>query len=491
MKKQLKELCTKYDAIGVLWFDGEWESTWNDKRGTDLYNYVRNLQPPIIINNRVGAAREGMEGTTAKDRFGGDFGTPEQQIPATGLPGVDWETCMTMNDNWGYNKADKNFKTTKDLLQKLADIASKGGNFLLNVGPTAEGTFPQESIDRLREIGVWMKQNGESVYGTKASPFESLDWGRCTQKTVDGNTRLYLHVFERPTDGQLRLPGIANEPIRAFTLTDATKAPLRVVRQEDALLVSLPAQLPDPVNSVFVLDLKGAPDVHFPPKPANKYDLFLDEMLVSFGGLNDGDELYYTLDGSKPTLSSTPYYGPFKISKSSVVAARRFRNGKPVSGISFSKFTKTDAQPGVNVTATSNGLSFSYYEGVWDSLPEFSQLAPLKTGKVVNIDLSAKNNKGEFYAFVFKGFLKIPEDGVYALSTSSDDGSDLWLNGKRVVDNNRLQGMTLRSGLVALKAGLHEIEARYFQKTGGDGLELYWESEKFSRQMIPASALFQ
>ena len=102
LKAQLKELLTNYGDVAVLWFDGEWENTWADKRGIDLYNYVRSLQPNIIINNRVGASRNNLQGFTKGGGFAGDFGTPEQQIPATGMPGIDWETCMTMNDNWGY-----------------------------------------------------------------------------------------------------------------------------------------------------------------------------------------------------------------------------------------------------------------------------------------------------------------------------------------------------------------------------------------------------
>src|SRR5512139_1411506 len=147
MKNQLRELGTNYGNIGVLWFDGEWESTWSHPRGVDLYNYVRGLRPGIIINNRVDVGRSGMAGMTKDPRFAGDFGTPEQEIPATGLPGVDWETCMTMNDHWGYNSHDQNWKSSTDLIRKLVDIASKGGNFLLNIGPTAEGEFPPASVE--------------------------------------------------------------------------------------------------------------------------------------------------------------------------------------------------------------------------------------------------------------------------------------------------------------------------------------------------------
>ena len=129
MKRQLKELTTNYGPIGVLWFDGEWENTWNDTRGRDLYAYVRSLQPSIIINNRVGAGRAGMEGLTTEGAFAADFGTPEQQIPATGLPDVDWETCMTMNDHWGYNKYDNNWKSTKELLHNACRYRLQGRQF--------------------------------------------------------------------------------------------------------------------------------------------------------------------------------------------------------------------------------------------------------------------------------------------------------------------------------------------------------------------------
>ncbi|MCA8967931.1 MAG: alpha-L-fucosidase, partial [Planctomycetes bacterium] len=108
---QVTELLTNYGPIGVMWFDGEWESTWSEARGRDLYALCRRLQPDVIVNNRVGAGREGMAGLTRQGAFAGDFGTPEQEVPATGIPGVDWESCMTMNDHWGYNAFDTRWKS--------------------------------------------------------------------------------------------------------------------------------------------------------------------------------------------------------------------------------------------------------------------------------------------------------------------------------------------------------------------------------------------
>jgi alpha-L-fucosidase len=174
---------------------------------------------------------------------------------------------MTMNDNWGYNSRDKAFKPVRTMLRMLADIASKGGNYLLNVGPTAEGVFPPESVERLREIGAWMAVNGESIYGTQSSPFKKLDWGRSTQKAIEGGARLYLHVFDWPADGRLVVPGIFNAPKKAYLLSDAKKSALSVARQEDSLIISLPAAAPDANDSVVVLDVAGKIDVAKQPVP--------------------------------------------------------------------------------------------------------------------------------------------------------------------------------------------------------------------------------
>ena len=261
MKKQLKELIDSCDTE-VLWFDGEWPAWWLEEDGRDLYAYLRKLKPQLIINNRIGKGRKGMEGLNKGDQdYVGDFGTPEQQIPATGLLGVDWESCMTMNRTWGFKSDDHDWKSTETLIRNIIDIASKGGNYLLNVGPTAEGLIPGPSVERLGEIGRWMKVNGESIYATQASPFKRLAWGRCTTKACDDGAILYLHVFDWPTDGQLVAPGLTNEVGCAYLLTDATKKALHAKATDAGVVVTVPAEAPDPVCTVVVLKVKGALNV--------------------------------------------------------------------------------------------------------------------------------------------------------------------------------------------------------------------------------------
>jgi len=236
----------------------------------------------------------------------GDYGTPEQEIPENGLPGVDWETCMTMNDHWGFNKFDNNWKSTRDLLYNLVDVASKGGNYLLNVGPTSEGLLPPQSIERLKAIGNWMKINGESIYGTKASPFTKSTWGKCTQKEIADGTRLYLHVFDWPASMKLVIDNLINVPVKAYLLFDPQKKAIAYKKKGLSLEISLPEKAPDAINSVIVLEIKGQPQIIESPEFTYKYDEVKDNLLIELKSKVASDKLivHYTLNGTEPTMKS-------------------------------------------------------------------------------------------------------------------------------------------------------------------------------------------
>jgi alpha-L-fucosidase len=210
-----------------------------NRERADKLAALMSLQPGIITNDRLGGHHDG------------DITTPEQYIPATGIAGRDWETCMTMNDTWGFKTYDDNWKSSTTLIRNLIDIASKGGNYLLNVGPTAEGEFPAPIVERLQAIGKWTKVNGEAVYGTTASPFTILPWGRATKKVEGNTTTLYLHVFAWPKDGKLLVPGLTSKIQTARLL--ANRKSLKAITTTEGLMIDVPARAPDPVASVIVL----------------------------------------------------------------------------------------------------------------------------------------------------------------------------------------------------------------------------------------------
>ncbi|BDI29009.1 hypothetical protein CCAX7_10600 [Capsulimonas corticalis] len=249
---QLRELLTNYGKVSILWFDGGWEHPPADERALEIMKLVRKLQPGILIDDRMYPA--------------GDYATPEQSIPANAMPnGRLWEACMTTvtahNLHWSYAWTDHDFKPTSDLVRKVADIAGKGGNFLLDIGPDSHGVIRPEDITHLREVGAWMKVNGESIYGVTKSPFRRLPFaGSCTQK---GDT-LYLHVSEWPASG-LTVLGLKTPIKKAYAL--ATRQALATAVLPDGTLAIQKPDKIDPSSTVIVLKCAGLPDVDVTKAP--------------------------------------------------------------------------------------------------------------------------------------------------------------------------------------------------------------------------------
>ncbi len=239
---QAREIIERYNPA-ILWWDTPQQMT---PARVAPFAELMAKHPHIINNNRLG------------EGFKGDTSTPEQHIPPRGLPGQMFEVCMTMNDTWGYKKNDKNWKSSQRLIQMLSDIASKGGNLLLNIGPRADGSIPQETIERLEAIGRWMETYSEAIHATEASPFpRRLPWGRVTQKAAPNNgTTLYLHVWDWPADGKILLPTLKELPSSGTMLKCG--AAVTAERTADGIVVHLPGQATDSDVSVAKLEFPGA-----------------------------------------------------------------------------------------------------------------------------------------------------------------------------------------------------------------------------------------
>lgn len=249
VKPQLTELLTNYGPVGLIWFDTPLSIT--KEQAQSLKDLVRKLQPECIISGRLGGGVET------------DYmSTGDNVIPATVVPG-DWEVPATLNNTWGFKKNDHNWKSPVVLTRLLFDITAKGGNYLLNVGPTDEGLIPHESVDILNKVGNWMKINSESIYGTQPNPFNvEFKWGNITQKPG----KLYLGIFDWPSS-DFYLEGLKNKVKKVYLLSDSNKNPLPFKSmynnklKHNRLKIDLPVDAPDNAVSVVVLEIEGRAEV--------------------------------------------------------------------------------------------------------------------------------------------------------------------------------------------------------------------------------------
>lgn len=267
MHEQVEELVTNYGKLDIMWFDFSYGEYKGEKwRATELVNMVREKQPGIIIDNRLGGDMEKAE----PDVYAGDFDGPEQGIPREPIKNKDgyplpWEACMTLNDNWGYS-LNKNYKTPKDVVRYLVNATSKGGNLLVNVGPNAYGEIPEESTAILKEVGKWMRKNGKAIYGAGIANYEKPEWGRFTQK---GN-KLYAFLTE-PNFGHISMKGFKDKIKKARLMADGAEVLVTPFwnsetsefdEPDDIFLnfmkpVARTYKLPDPICTVIEIELKN------------------------------------------------------------------------------------------------------------------------------------------------------------------------------------------------------------------------------------------
>jgi alpha-L-fucosidase len=240
-RPQLKELLTNYGSIGLVWFD---RGMFTREQGLEFVRLVNEIQPSTLVNGRVGNYE--ME-------FIGDYqSTGDNGMPPGGLDEY-WETPQTLNTTWGYSKYDTNWKSPEEVTRRLAEVVSKGGNYLLNIGPKGDGEIPDTTITIFNKVGHWMEQNSESIYGTSANPFGTLEWGYCTVK----GSRLYLFVRDWPQNNRLSVPNLKNNVKTACMLADQSLK-LEVNKGKNETIISLPSRAPNSLLPVVAVDIEGS-----------------------------------------------------------------------------------------------------------------------------------------------------------------------------------------------------------------------------------------
>lgn len=255
MLNQIKELLTNYGPIGSLWLDGEWVNSWTVERAAELRKTVRELQPNTIIVNRLGQRRKGD----------GDYDSPENFMPYIGSQDGPWEGCAKFDGGWFYNGSN-NSKSAEWALYNICYASSRGGNFLMNLGPTPKGRFLVTSVEKLENVGEWLRANGESIYEAGKGPHYLLEWGTCTQK---GNT-LFYQIFDWPKNGELIIPCLKTEVKSVSFLADKENKPLYFTKKQGDVHITVPKSAPYALANVLKVELTNTPEVDNAVRPFSK-----------------------------------------------------------------------------------------------------------------------------------------------------------------------------------------------------------------------------
>jgi hypothetical protein len=349
----------------------------------------------------------------------------------------------------------------------------------LDIGPGSDGTIPVIMQERLREIGGWLKVNGEAIYASR--PFRTWREGANLRFTRSKNGEyLYvicLNALEKTVRSRLAVPAM-NTAVEML----GVDASLSWRKEGDEMVVDIPDSIlvRRPCNYAWTLKMKAGPYAE-KPDIVSARRLSESPITVSLKAA-PGCDIRYTLDGSEPGESSEPYQKPLVFKERRTIKARAFKSGVAPSTTSEETF--------VAVNPAKNGLRYGYYEGKWNALPDFANLKPLRTGQTYVIDLKSIEHRNAEYGFVFEGAIRIDREGEYTFSLSSDDGSRLYLDGAEVVNNDGLHGALEKTGTIHFLPGKHSLKIHFFQQGGADSLGLKYEGPGIPRQTVPADLLF-
>jgi len=510
MWPQMKDLINNYKP-DVFWTDGDWDLSDTAWKSTEFLAWLYNDSP---VKDRV--VTYDRWGSGIRFHHGAVF-TPEYQ------PNVDfedhyWEESRGMGYSYAYNRAEDSwdYSSTQSLILHLIDKVSRGGNFLLDIGPDSHGKIPPIMEERLLQIGEWMKINGEAIYNTVRwktpsqwsegrRDYNSKDVDFMLKLTIDPDpgyavkevfytynpttNSLYAIFPKYPSDRKLVLKDIS---FPAGTLISflSTKENVAWKQVGQNIVIDLPAYDPNKIKAPYAYVLKIGNYGAFLKKPQIKVEYPHDGLqpLVSFSA-GENEMIRYTVDGSEPSEASLLYTKPFTLDKTGMVKAKAFDAKSISSAVAEENVIRYEWMKAVPVSGLKPGIRYKYFEPENNfSIGSVNGIAKT-SGVAKNISLDKKERDDKF-AFLFEGYIKISKDAAYTFYTSSDDGSVLYIDDTEVVNNGGEHGTQEKSGRVALKKGFHKIRVAYFDSGGGNSLSVKMQQDGGKKQEIPGSVLF-
>jgi len=509
---QMKDLINHYQP-DVFWTDGDWEAPASTWKSQEFLAWLYNESPvknKIVVNDRWG---EGI-----RFKHAGIY-TPEYQ-PNLDFEDHYWEESRGMGYSYGYNREEDawDYNSTQSLVLQLIDKVSRGGNFLLDIGPDEHGKIPPIMQERLLQMGEWLGINGEAIFGTTRWKNPS-QWsaGRKDYSDKSGDmllkitvnpdpgyavkevfytynektNTLYAILPKYPSDKRIVLKDVLLTQETGTVILLATHQPLSWTLSKENTIIELPEYDPNAIKAPYAYVLKIGNFGRFTVKPkiSSVYENGAVKPVISIDAPG-AEAIRYTTDGTEPNPYSGLYSKPFSIEKSSLIRVQAYRAGALPSAIAEENIRTYEWKKATETNRVSKGIAYRYFHpdknitmtGAFLSAPVISGLTDIMT-----VDKKMRKDK---FAFAFSGYIRIDKDAVYTFFTQSDDGSKLFIDDEEIVNNDGDHGLEEKSGKAALRKGLHKISLLYFDSGGGNELHVLMQPGSGTKTEIPASMLF-
>lgn len=508
---QMKDLINNYQP-DVFWTDGDWDAPAETWKSQEFLSWLYNESPvkdKIVVNDRWGSG--------IRFKHAGIY-TPEYQ-PDLDFEDHYWEESRGMGYSYGYNREEDawDYNSAQSLVLQLIDKVSRGGNFLLDIGPDEHGKIPPIMQERLLQIGEWLKINGEAIYGTSRWK-ESSQWSEGNREYKDRSGDMLLKITVDPDPGYAvkevfytynansnslyaifpKYPGnkkISLKNVNPSAATNiiflSTKEKLIWHQLGEDMVIDLPDYDPNKIKVPYAYVLKIENYGRFTSKPAIQveYETGAIKPVIRFS-VPGVETVRYTTDGTEPGLQSNIYTKPFGVDKTSVIKAKAYLAGSLPGATLLEKVRIFEWKNAIRTGNLQPGIAYKYYQPEQNINMVSSFKTILINSGVADVISVAKKQRIDKFAFEFNGYLKIPKDGIYNFFTQSDDGSKLFIDDEEVVDNDGEHGTVEKSGKTGLKKGYHKIRVIYFDSGGGNELKVLMQAEGGNKEEVSGTKLF-